>query len=80
MTQERLEPTADGFRVVGAGGRAIELVWSEVVEVSAYAVDAVGHVVRYLDFTMVYGSAIEVDDRTNGWEAVLEGIADHLAP
>ncbi|MFC5290981.1 hypothetical protein ACFPM7_28365 [Actinokineospora guangxiensis] len=75
----RVEPTADGFRVVGADGRAIELAWADVVAVSAYAVDAIVHVVRHLDFALVDGSAIEVSAQVDGWEVVLDGIACHLA-
>ncbi|MFI1464354.1 ubiquitin family protein [Nocardia carnea] len=78
MTRNHIEPTAAGFRLIDAADRSIDLRWSDIETVSAYAVDAITSVLKYLDFTLMNGSVITVDDRTGGWRSVLEAVSKHL--
>ncbi len=78
MTTARIEASPAGIRVVYDHAGAIEVPWHDVVEVHAYAVDAITHQLRYLEFTFENGGSVEVNDRQDGWGALLDAIGRHL--
>ena len=77
----------DGRMRVGLSARGVEVddgmggvvaPWADVDRVTAFALDAVVRVVRYVSFDLVNGHGVEVDDAAPEWAEIVAGLPAHV--
>jgi len=72
---------------VGVSARGVEVddgmggvvaPWADVDRVTAFALDAVARVARYVSFDLVDGHSVEVDDAAPEWGEVVAALPEHV--
>lgn len=75
---DSIRSTGSGLRLTDQAGREIEVAWTDIAGVTAYAIDTIGDRLTYLDVVLTNGSLVSLNDRMAGWTAVIDTIAAHL--
>lgn len=76
--EQSVELSGDHVVVRADGVPVGTFAWDDVVAVSAYAMDVISHVTKYVEITLVNGEFVEVRESMRGWAELLASVGDHV--